>query len=1832
MKKRNQSNSHRYLYLALLCFFSLTSSVIAQTTFTEVAASYNLNLTGNKDGGHAWADYDLDGDFDLVVNRQGSGYLMRNDGGSFTDMTATLAPNFSSGNLERTALFVDFNNDGYPDIFRNSTSEVRIYLQDPNTNRFGNGTGGTTPNQTFNSGNVADGFNAEGAGALDFDGDGDLDIFIDNHDFGIDILENDGNGNFTHATPKSASPNPPYDVNDPTTWPLGLVQDAVDGDYGSATDFNNDGWVDIVVRKRSQVDLFTNIGGSFTDGVDIDDALNANKGAVGFYDFDNDGDFDLFWTENGDNQIHRNNGDGTWTGLGAATGIPVSFSGQIEGLACGDVDNDGDIDIFLANSGNGNPQTSKLYLNQINNGGGAMSFIDSGLTFGNRSEGSTFIDIDTDGDLDLYVNRNGNNYLYRNNLNATDRADHLYIDVAEDRDEFGLINTERRFGIGATAKILDCDGNVISGIREVNGGSGHGTQEPGLIHFGLPSGPDTPIVVEVAYPRTTTGRVIVRQQLTPSDYYNGSVNLLDVFTDLANEPPTANNDYTSVIENGTVSLDPLIDNGTGVDSDPESQPLEVFAITQPTNGVAVLNGDGTVTYTPNTDFYGSDTFTYTLRDNANCTFTSEQDIGTIYINVIADTDDDGVNDDVDLDDDNDGILDIVENPKTVLWVTNGALSSDQQNTIDKLTALGYTVTIRDDNDSDDAVNYAVTYIHPSVNSGTTFGNFANLATTNTGVITSENALYDEIIGSTGATGSTNTNNINILDNTHPITAGMELGNFDIGDGAFYVNNVVSGTQLGRHPNGQVNMAVWKPGEALDTGIAPGRRTIVPHTSANGGYNINGEDLLVRAIVWTSRIDSDNDNIDDIFDLDSDNDGIPDNVEAQTTTGYVPPNNDSLATYSANNGVNSAYLGGLTPTNTDGTDEPDYLDLNSDNEGHVDTTEAGITLAGVDTDNDGLDDYMDSTVGYADPGGTIDDPLSAPVLLLDSDNDANSGGDVDFRDATDDRPDNDNDGIVDADDSDDDNDGILDRDEGCGNLVVNGNFEAQDFSDAAEFPNGYTEPAGTFIGTSPNNNPLTGWTYTQNMDGWVGGERMSWSSNDFAEAHTGNQYIDVIGNNAASGGLNNVLSQVIATEIGETYTFSFFWGEDVGHRAGAPVILDVDVLDSGSNSLLSQTLNTTAQGIVDNIVGPQRWFYFEQTFIATTTATTIQFAATPDGTANGATLDYVYVSKNGACIDTDLDGVIDAFDLDSDNDGIYDAVEAGHNQAHTNGEVNGNVGTDGVPDAVQATPNGELVNYSILDSDSDLNMDFQEFDSDNDGCNDADEAYGAVGTDVDSNGKFGSGLPAVDGKGRVSAATYPVPFNGNGNSVFDYIEATTEPLIIDQPIDREICPTGNTTFVVNASNSNTYQWQLFNGTTWDDLSDGGIHSDTDAATLVITNASLSDNGNEYRVIVSHSAYICSELTSDEVTLTVAQPSVDAGSNQTICNGESATLTATPSGGSGSGYTYLWSTGATTQSIVVSPAGNSSSNVNVDYTVTITDSNNCTNNDTVRVIVEPTPTISVSNAPSCNFALFQPTTYTVEVTVSSGTVTSTAGAVTNTSGNVWQIADVPDGTDIIVTVTEGNCSTDLPIAAPNCACPSVDAPISGGDEVYCQGSTIPTLTASVDTGETVDWFAAATGGTALATGTTSYTPTSAATYYAEARSTTFAGCRSASRTPITLTEESPAVANIGPGQTVFVGQNATFTVATANADTYQWQVSTNGGATYSDISDGLEYSGTQTTTLTVSSVAIEKNGFLYRINASLTGSTCSQTTSSQAVLNVRVRTVITNRRITHRVKKE
>ena len=98
---------------------------------------------------------------------------------------------------------------------------------------------------------------------------------------------------------------------------------------------------------------------------------------------------------------------------------------------------------------------------------------------------------------------------------------------------------------------------------------------------------------------------------------------------------------------------------------------------------------------------------------------------------------------------------------------------------------------------------------------------------------------------------------------------------------------------------------------------------------------------------------------------------------------------------------------------------------------------------------------------------------------------------------------------------------------------------------------------------------------------------------------------------------------------------------------------------------------------------------------------------------------------------------------------------------------------------------------------------------------------------------------------------------------------------------------------------------------------------------------------------------------------------------------------------------------------------------------------------------------------------------------------------------------------------------------------------------------------------------------------------------------------------------------------VNGSVVFEVTASSATSYQWQISTDGGSTYSDLVDNSKYSGSQTTQLQVDNLQVSENGSLFRVVVQTSSSTCPEVTSIPAQLTVTVNTVITNRRITYRV---
>jgi hypothetical protein len=178
------------------------------------------------------------------------------------------------------------------------------------------------------------------------------------------------------------------------------------------------------------------------------------------------------------------------------------------------------------------------------------------------------------------------------------------------------------------------------------------------------------------------------------------------------------------------------------------------------------------------------------------------------------------------------------------------------------------------------------------------------------------------------------------------------------------------------------------------------------------------------------------------------------------------------------------------------------------------------------------------------------------------------------------------------------------------------------------------------------------------------------------------------------------------------------------------------------------------------------------------------------------------------------------------------------------------------------------------------------------------------------------------------------------------------------------------------------------------------------------------------------------------------------------------------------------------------------------------------------------------------------------------------------------------------TTTGCTSTTRTAVTLTIHPNPPAPSSGGDKSICADETIPALTVNVGTGETADWYAGSTGGTALATGTTSYTPTAAGTYYAEARDLT-TGCTSISRTGVTLIINNPPeilLQPISPPSVCAEDGCVSFSVQFSGTGIIcQWQAYT---TDWNDISDQGVYNGATTAILTITNPPLAMDGYHYR----------------------------------------
>jgi hypothetical protein len=314
----------------------------------------------------------------------------------------TTGPLVTSSGDSRSVNWVDINNDGFMDcMITNGPSggqNNKVYL---NT-----GTGGFTSitNDTI----VKDNKPSDGATWADMNNDGDMDCFVANwYNVNNMLYANNGSGAFTQIS------------SGPMVNEFGYSETAAWGDY------DNDGLVDLYVTNSWGVKknfLYHNSGNStFTKilvGTHVNDANESRS--VNWTDIDNDNDLDLFVTNetNQNENIYRNDGGGIFTKL--TTGPLLNNLGNTMSGSWGDYDNDGDLDVFLANDGS----TNSLFRND-----GNFNFTkiinDTVVKSIGHSFSSSWSDIDNDGDIDLFVTNAFNtalkqlNFFYLNNGNGS---------------------------------------------------------------------------------------------------------------------------------------------------------------------------------------------------------------------------------------------------------------------------------------------------------------------------------------------------------------------------------------------------------------------------------------------------------------------------------------------------------------------------------------------------------------------------------------------------------------------------------------------------------------------------------------------------------------------------------------------------------------------------------------------------------------------------------------------------------------------------------------------------------------------------------------------------------------------------------------------------------------------------------------------------------------------------------------------------------------------------------------------------------------------------------------------------------------------------------------------------------------------------------------------------------------------------------------------------------------------------------------------------------------------------------------------------------------------
>lgn len=466
-------------------------------------------------------------------------------------------------------------------------------------------------------------------------------------------------------------------------------------------------------------------------------------------------------------------------------------------------------------------------------------------------------------------------------------------------------------------------------------------------------------------------------------------------------------------------------------------------------------------------------------------------------------------------------------------------------------------------------------------------------------------------------------------------------------------------------------------------------------------------------------------------------------------------------------------------------------------------------------------------------------------------------------------------------------------------------------------------------------------------------------------------------------------------------------------------------------------------------------------------------------------------------------------------------------------------------------------------------------------------------------------------------------------------------ITAQPSNQMICEGANATFSITAVGAGNYQWQV--------STDGGATytniSGANASSYILVNANVSANANLYRCVVSST---CGNATSNAASLTVNTLPLFTSSPQsvTLCAGSSNTFLATATG---TGVAYQWQQSATgctgTWSNIPGATAGSYTVMNATigmngYAYRCVASGTCSPAavSACATLTVVSATLVSSNPGSITVCDGANTSFTVAATGSDviyqWQLNNGTGFVNLSNGGIYSGATTATLSLSAVAPAMNGYQYRCLVSNPTCTTPAIssaatltvnDLPAIGTQPVsqtICAGSNVSFLITGSGTGATYQWQVNTGSGFVNLTNGAPYSGVNTAQLSITTAAVGLTGNQyrcvvSGACTPnavsgaATLTVHAPAVVATSPAsQEICSGSNVLFNVSGTSvaAINYQWQVSTNGGTSWTNIP------GENTSSYSISNVPMSLSGNQYR--CLLSNATCpAQAASAAATLTVR-----------------